>query len=194
MVSAGPWRVWDGGTGSALACTESWQDGLSEAAPGTTPRDPGHGFGEARLEDVHAVAHHLVGRIPQPILLLQLGLQQVIPVPHQRTQAPLRLAGEQQFAVLPLEIPAAWQESPLDQLAHVPAVALFQQRAQAAGHRLKEPNVDDGRRQLDVPHAFAADAAVRHLHAAAVADDPLVLGPLVLAAGAFPVPFRTKDA
>jgi predicted ATPase/DNA-binding XRE family transcriptional regulator/Tfp pilus assembly protein PilF len=47
------------------------------------------------------------------------------------SRAPLRLAGEQQFAVAPLEVPATWQAAPLGQLAELPAVALFQQRAQA---------------------------------------------------------------
>src|SRR6185503_5390665 len=36
--------------------------------------------------------------------------------------------------------------------------------------------------------------AVRHLHAAAVADDALVLDALVLAAEALPVPLGTEDA
>jgi predicted ATPase/transcriptional regulator with XRE-family HTH domain len=47
------------------------------------------------------------------------------------SRAPLRLAGEQQFPVAPLEIPAPWQEAPLDQLLELPAVALFHQRTQA---------------------------------------------------------------
>ena len=34
-----------------------------------------------------------------------------------------------------------------------------EQRAQAAGHGLEEPDVDDRRGQLDVAHALAADAA-----------------------------------
>ena len=69
-----------------------------------------------------------------------------------------------------------------------------QQRAQAAGQGLEEPDVDDRGGQVDVAHALAADAAVRHLHAAAVADDALVLGALVLAAGALPVALRAEDA
>src|SRR5947209_2719246 len=43
-------------------------------------------------------------------------------------------------------------------------------------------------------HALAADAAVRHLDAAAVADHALVLHAAVLAAGAFPVLFGAKNA
>src|SRR5207248_7990303 len=54
--------------------------------------------------------------------------------------------------------------------------------------------MDDGRGQLDVAHALAAHAAVRHLDAAAVADHPLVLHAAVLAAGALPVLLRPEDA
>src|SRR3712207_7868927 len=48
----------------------------------------------------------------------------------------------------------------------------------------RSPDVDDRRGQVDVAHALAADAGVRHLHAAAVADDALVLRALVLSARA----------
>src|SRR5579884_1440058 len=51
----------------------------------------------------------------------------------------------------------------------------------------------DGRGQFDVAHAFAADAAVRHLDAAAVADHALVLHAAVLAAGALPIFLRPKN-
>ena len=68
-----------------------------------------------------------------------------------------------------------------------------QQVAQAAGHGLEEPDVHDRRGQLDVAHPLAADAAVRDLDAAAVADHPLVFHAAVLAAGAFPVLFRAED-
>ena len=53
--------------------------------------------------------------------------------------------------------------------------------------------MNDRRGQLDVAHPLAADPAVRHLDAAAVADHPLVLHPSVLAASAFPVLFGTED-
>ena len=69
-----------------------------------------------------------------------------------------------------------------------------QQRAEAAGQRLEEPDVDDRRGQVDMAHALAADAAVRDLHAATVADDALVLRALVLAARAFPVALGPEDA
>ncbi len=69
-----------------------------------------------------------------------------------------------------------------------------QQRAQARRHGLEEPDVDDRRGQLDVAHALAADAAVRDLDAAAVADHALVLHAAVLAAGALPVLLRPEDA
>ena len=68
-----------------------------------------------------------------------------------------------------------------------------QQRTEAAGHRLEEPDVDDGRGQLDVAHALAADAAVRDLDAATVADHALIFHAAVLAAGAFPVFLGAED-
>ena len=73
-------------------------------------------------------------------------------------------------------------------------VFMSSSRAKAAGQGLEEPDVDDRRGQVDVAHALAAHAAVRHLHAATVADDALVLRALVLAAGAFPVALRPEDA
>ena len=69
-----------------------------------------------------------------------------------------------------------------------------QQQADAAGGALDEPDVADGRGQLDVAHALAADLGARDLDAALVAHDALVTDPLVLAAGAFPVLLRTEDA
>src|SRR5690606_19667149 len=68
-----------------------------------------------------------------------------------------------------------------------------QQRTQTTGHRLEEPDVYHRGGQLNVAHPLAADAAVSHLHAAAVTDHPLVLHPAILAAGAFPVLLRTKN-
>jgi hypothetical protein len=65
--------------------------------------------------------------------------------------------------------------------------------AQTAGHRLEEPDVHDRGGQVDMAHPLAAHARVRDLHAAAVADDALVLGALVLAARALPVALRTED-
>src|SRR5439155_9569273 len=68
------------------------------------------------------------------------------------------------------------------------------QRTEPAGHGLEEPDVDDGGGQLDVAHALAANPAVRHLDAAAVADHALVLHAPVLAAGALPVLLGAEDA
>ena len=65
---------------------------------------------------------------------------------------------------------------------------------QAGRHGLEEPDVDDRRGQGDVAHALAADARVRDLDAATVADDSLVLHAAVLAAEALPVALRTEDA
>src|SRR5262249_42284341 len=83
-----------------------------------------------------------------------------------------------------LEIDDALQVAGLD----------LQQIAEPARNRLEEPDVNHWRRQVDVPHALAANAAVRHLDAAAVADHSLVLRALVLAAEALPVALRAEDA
>jgi hypothetical protein len=68
-----------------------------------------------------------------------------------------------------------------------------EQRPDAGRHRLEEPDVRDGRREVDVAHPLAAHPRVRHLHAAAVADDALVLDALVLAAEALPVALGPED-
>ena len=69
-----------------------------------------------------------------------------------------------------------------------------EQVADAARHALEEPDVRDGRGQVDVAHALAAHLLARHLDAAALADDALVADALVLAAVALPVLRRTEDA
>ncbi len=69
-----------------------------------------------------------------------------------------------------------------------------QQVADAAGHALEEPDVADGRGQVDVAHALAAHLRARDLHAAALAHDALVADALVLAAVALPVLRGTEDA
>src|SRR5215213_633672 len=69
-----------------------------------------------------------------------------------------------------------------------------EQVADAARHALEEPDVRDGRREVDVAHAFPPDLLARHLDAAALADDALVADALVLPAVALPVPSRTEDA
>src|SRR5262249_2695299 len=66
--------------------------------------------------------------------------------------------------------------------------------ADPARHALEEPDVRHGGREVDVAHALAADLRARDLDAAALADDPLVADPLVLAAVALPVLRRTEDA
>ena len=62
------------------------------------------------------------------------------------------------------------------------------------GQCLEEPDVHDRRSQIDMAHAFAADAAVGDFHAATVADDAFVFRALVLAARAFPIAFGAEDA
>ena len=69
-----------------------------------------------------------------------------------------------------------------------------EQVADAARHALEEPDVADGRGQVDVAHALAAHLLARDLHAAALADDALVADALVLAAVALPVLGGTEDA
>src|SRR6185437_224925 len=61
-------------------------------------------------------------------------------------------------------------------------------------HRLQEPDVRDRGRQLDVAHALAPHARQRHFHRAFLADDALILHPLVLAAQALVVLDRSEDA
>ena len=55
------------------------------------------------------------------------------------------------------------------------------------------PDVHDGRGELDVAHALAADLGAGDLDAAALADDALEAHPLVLAAVALPVAGRSED-
>src|SRR5690606_21563219 len=66
--------------------------------------------------------------------------------------------------------------------------------ADAARHRLQEPDMRDRRCELDMAHALAADLRQRHLDAALLADDAAILHPLVLAAQALIVLDRTEDA
>src|SRR5713101_7294258 len=51
-----------------------------------------------------------------------------------------------------------------------------------------------GRSQLDVAESFTPHFRERHFHAALVADDAAMLHPLVLAAQAFPIRYRTENA
>ena len=68
-----------------------------------------------------------------------------------------------------------------------------EQESDAARRALHEPDVTDGRSQLNVPHALAAHLRACHLDAALVADDALVADALVLAAVALEVLRRTED-
>ena len=69
-----------------------------------------------------------------------------------------------------------------------------EQKTDPARQRLQEPDVRDGSREFDVPHAVAPHARERHLDAALLADDALVLHALVLAAQALVVLDGPKDA
>ncbi len=68
-----------------------------------------------------------------------------------------------------------------------------EQVAEARRDALEVPDVRDGRGELDVAHALAADRGLGDLHAAALADDALEAHPLVLAAGALPVAAGSED-
>jgi hypothetical protein len=67
-------------------------------------------------------------------------------------------------------------------------------QADAARQGLQEPDVGDGRGQLDMAHALAPDLGQRHLDAALLADDAAELHALVLAAQALVVLDRAEDA
>jgi hypothetical protein len=68
-----------------------------------------------------------------------------------------------------------------------------EQVADAAWDALEEPDVRDGRGQVDVTHSLATHLLARHLDAAALADDALEADALVLPAVALPVPGRAED-
>ena len=68
-----------------------------------------------------------------------------------------------------------------------------EQVPEAAGDALEVPDVRDGRRELDVAHAVAADLRAGHLDAAALTDDALEPDALVLPAVALPVAGGTED-
>ena len=68
-----------------------------------------------------------------------------------------------------------------------------QQVAEARRDALEVPDVGDGRGELDVAHALAADGGLGDLHAAALADDALEADALVLAARALPVAGGSED-
>ena len=62
-----------------------------------------------------------------------------------------------------------------------------------AREALQEPDVRDGRSEVDVPEALTAHLGLNHLDAALLAHDPAVLHALVLAAVALVVLHRAKD-
>src|SRR6195256_3967802 len=69
-----------------------------------------------------------------------------------------------------------------------------EQQTDAARQRLQEPDMRNRRRQFDMAHALAPDPRQRHFDRALLADDPLVLHALVLAAQALVILDRPKDA
>jgi predicted ATPase/class 3 adenylate cyclase/DNA-binding CsgD family transcriptional regulator len=88
---------------------------------------------QASLRDRHIMLlldnfEHLPTAVPQVAALLAAcpGLKVLA-----TSRAPLRLYGEREFPVLPLALPDLHHFAPLDELAQVPAVALFLDRARA---------------------------------------------------------------
>ena len=69
-----------------------------------------------------------------------------------------------------------------------------EQKPDARRQRLQEPDMRDRRGERDVAHALAPDARQRHLDAALLADDALVLHALVLTAQALVILDRPEDA
>jgi len=61
-------------------------------------------------------------------------------------------------------------------------------------HALEKPDMADRHRQLDVAHAFPAHARQCHFDAATIANHAAMFDALVLAAIAFPVANRSKNA
>ena len=70
----------------------------------------------------------------------------------------------------------------------------IQQQTHSAGNAFEIPNVTDGSRQFDVPHAFATDFGASDFDAATVADCPLVTDALVFAAMTFPIARGAEDS
>ena len=69
-----------------------------------------------------------------------------------------------------------------------------EQQADARRQRLQKPDMRDRSSQFDMAHALAPDPAQRHFDRALLADDALVLHPLVLAAQALVVLDRPENA
>jgi hypothetical protein len=68
-----------------------------------------------------------------------------------------------------------------------------EQKPQVGWHAAGVPDVRNRRRQLNVPHAFAADRRTGHFHAAFIADHAAMAHVLVLSAIALPIPRRSED-
>ena len=69
-----------------------------------------------------------------------------------------------------------------------------EQKPDARGQRLQKPDMRDRRGERDMAHPLAPHARQRHLDAALLADDALVLHPLIFAAQALVVLDRPEDA
>jgi predicted ATPase/serine/threonine protein kinase len=104
----------------------------------------------AGVEGAHALAQEL-GRLPGDTLLLLDNVEHLTDAapalgalleaaPRLRllvtSRTALRLSGEREFGVSPLSLPDLARLPPPDELARVPSVALFVERAQAVGPRV----------------------------------------------------------
>jgi hypothetical protein len=69
-----------------------------------------------------------------------------------------------------------------------------EEQAHAARHGTVEPDMGDGRRQLDMAHTLAAHLEVRYLDAAAIADHALIANRLKFPAVALPLLGGSEDA
>ena len=69
-----------------------------------------------------------------------------------------------------------------------------EQQADARRQRLQEPDMCDRRSKLDMAHTLTAYLGNRNFNAALFADDALILHPLILAAKALIILYRTKNA
>src|SRR6266567_3615402 len=122
--------------------------------------------------------------------------------PERRVALGLRLVAQLQEAVLVQQLPLLhFLLARLDH--HVvrvvdDALEVAQRHVEQVAHRrrqrLEEPDVRHRHRQLDVPHPLAPHLGQRNLDAAAIADHAAIADPLVLAAVALPVLYRTEDA
>ena len=115
---------------------------LSAIAQAVGVRDPGNQSAQESLREYLGILdqpmlllldnfEHLVAAAPVVSQLLTIGPKLKVMV---TSQAPLHIYGEQEFPVPPLALPDLKTVSPLQELARLPALALFVERARAVKH------------------------------------------------------------